>query len=323
VVALGNQIAGASNDAPISFTTLAGVGGVGGGGSKKVTVEFKDVPVVDALKQLAKEANTSFAIKGELPKDLRVTVYLQDVSGDNAMRLLCDAAGLAFSLFDQGVWGRTYVISVRPTVTVSGTQVPVVGAWLGTATDVEGPKLRQLDAGRLAVELGAHTDVERAKLARLFTGGSTAPSKADRALPSFAGQDTFVDLEVKDVPLAAAIAQLSKSSGVAIVVDRSVPEALKVTAKVHGLTLGQTLSMLVQQAHLIYNVGQTKDGKAEIRVIPPPEVQVSGLPGEAPMLRCENCGALCPSVYFEPLDAFIVACDKCGYTKVVPRAKEQ
>lgn len=218
--------------------------------SKRVTMEFKDTPAMEALTKLSKEADISFAIRGEIPKDLRVTIYLQNADARSAIRLACDAAGLSCN---DSFPGSGFIISARPTATVSGMQLPVIGT---------------MQAGGMGG--GA------------MGSGSFSLHFADwglRGYPPFPGDNLLVDLEVRDLPLSEVMAQLSKSIGLPIIVDKAVPEGLKVTAKIRSLPAGEVLSTLMQQARLTYSVGQGKSGKQEIHVIPWPELRVTGVLG--------------------------------------------
>ncbi len=224
---------------------------------KRVTMEFKETPVMEAFKQLAKKADVSFAVRGKIPEDLKVTVYLQNADAYTAVRLLCDAAGLSSAISGSGGW----VISARPIASISGTQVPILGA---IPSEILNEATQRLGGTSVAGILNSLPSA---------TGAWWSLSSRT----SFPGDRKLVDLEGKNISFADAMAQLSKASGVPIIVDNAVPAGMKVTAKIHGLPLGDVLAALVSQARLVYSVGEVmKDGKAEIHVSPVPELSVTG-----------------------------------------------
>jgi type II secretory pathway component GspD/PulD (secretin) len=205
---------------------------------EKVTLEFKDTSVMEALKKLAKAAGISFAVKGEIPQDLKVTVYLQDASPSTAMNLLCNSAGLVCE-FTPGGW----VISVPPTIDISGVMMPVVRAMNIGSTDFSDS-----------------------------TPGASLVLKPNTVNPPFDGDGALIDLEVKDVPLEEAVRQLFAGTEAVIKFHPSVPKDLKVTASVRSYYRREALISLLRQANLTYDIREPSLGKGkkrtEVTIIP-------------------------------------------------------
>ena len=242
-------------------------------GGTRITIELKDAPVVDAIMQLIKDEPVSIAFR-DIPEDLRVTATIRDASPEEAVMLLCAAAGLEWE--DVGRDGG--VIRMPASVTVGGARVPVVGAMsVGSRVSPTVP---------LAIR-----------------GPVEAPwISPDRARPTFDGDDKLVDLEVKNAPIRDVMAKLSTASGFPIEVTEPVSDELKVTAKIYRMPIGDVLSMIVDQANLTYTVSygvnenakrryeaglatiqeyESARGKPEIHIVPKPELTVSG-PGAQP-----------------------------------------
>ena len=245
------------------------------GPGKRISIEFKDTPVVDAIKQLIQDEPVSIAFR-DIPEDLRVTATIRDASPEEAVMLLCAAAGLEWE--DVGRDGG--VIRMPPSATVGGSRVPLVGAM---RVGSRGPSLPS------AVLAGPQLTLQAPPGAPWVSPESVRPT--------FDGGDKLVDLEVKEAPIREAMAKLAEASGIPIHVADPVSNELRVTAKIYQMPLGDVLSMITMQANLVYTVGYVKTdtakakykaglitaeeyesskGQPEIHVVPKPELTVSG-----------------------------------------------
>ncbi|UCH34503.1 MAG: zinc ribbon domain-containing protein [Armatimonadota bacterium] len=264
--------------------TEYGVRPPGAVSGKRITIEFKDTPVMDAIEALIGDAPVSIAFR-DIPEDLRVTATIRDASPEEAVMLVCAAAGLEWE--DVGRDGG--VIRMPPSVSVGGARVPVVGAMsVGSRVSptaplaTEGPFLTT----RLQVPTEARSVFQ------------------DLARPTFEGDDKLVDLDVKDAPIREAMTKLSEASGIPIHVAEPVSNELKVTAAIYRMPIGDVLAMIVNQAGLAYTVSYRKPetltkmrdeglisgedyaarkGNPEIHIVPKPELRVTGpgAPGAA------------------------------------------
>ncbi|NIM04726.1 MAG: hypothetical protein GTO55_02200 [Armatimonadetes bacterium] len=250
---------------------------------KKVTITLNDVAIREALNMLSKAADISFAIQGEIPKDLRVTANLHNASPKAAFELICESAGLAC---DYNYVNKTFVVSVRPTATISGRRVPLVGAQM-FRTDPETLAAYFGEGEPLPSSLGVREELAlRRRMQRMGIPRRSFPEDGVR-----------VDLEVKDAPFREAMAKLAKAANVIIVVDEQVPKELKVTAIIRQVMFDQALFMLVSQANLTYVVEEVKGGEIErskIRVmrVPVMHVLVTGVEDQP---NCPKCGHVIPS----------------------------
>jgi hypothetical protein len=211
--------------------------------TKRISIEFKDAPVVDAIKQLIEDEPVSIAFR-DIPEDLRVTATIRDASPEEAVRLLCEAAGLEW----QDVGRDSGVIRMPPSVTVGGSRVPLVGAM---PVGPRGPTLPSVTMSVPQLTLEASPGVPWV---------SQEPAR-----PTFDGDDKLVDLDVKDAPIREAMAKLAEASGIPIHVADPVSNDLKVTARVYRMPLGDVLSLIVTQANLTYTVGYVKTDRAEAK----------------------------------------------------------
>lgn len=245
--------------------------------TKRISIEFKDTPVVDAIRQLIQDEPISIAFH-DVPEDMRVTATIRDASPEEAVRLLCEAAGLEW----QDVGRDSGVIRMPPSVTVSGSRVPVVGAITMSA-----PSASYVD-GEFRLE---------APFAGAKLQGVAPAAIRSEMLMGFDGGAKLVDLEVKDAPIREVMAKLAAASGFSIDVAEPVSGELKVTAKIYRMPIADVLSMIVDQANLTYTVSygvnqltkqrydaglataqelESSRGKPEIHIVPKPELTVSG-----------------------------------------------
>jgi len=217
---------------------------------QKITKDFTETPVVDVIAELSKYWDFSVALQGNIPKDLRVNLSLRNAGPEEALSLVCLAADLKCERTEGGI-----LISVPPTATVSGTRIPIVGAAPTITISGRNIVLRKDEQGRIV-----DVEVDGRSIALPGSGpgvGYLYPrASVQEWHPPFKGDTSLVDLEVKDGLLAEAVAQLSKVSGIEIVVDEAVPKEIKVTAKIRKMALGEVLSLLASQAGLAYTVGE-------------------------------------------------------------------
>lgn len=89
---------------------------------KRVTIELKDAPVVDAFDQLFRAAGENFILQPSVSKEQRLTMRLVDVPFEKALNFLCDLTGLKWEQKD-GI----YVINAKlpkSTKTMGGIVMP-------------------------------------------------------------------------------------------------------------------------------------------------------------------------------------------------------
>jgi len=268
-------------------------GGPAGTSEKRISMEFKEVPTVQALTMLSKAAEVSYAIQGEIPKDLRVTVYLHNATPQTAFKLVCDSAGLECTY--NPVF-QTFVISPRATVSMSGVQVPVLGAMTASR-----------GAGGVWIGGAPAAGSSKPFVGLPYQGNSIVREKMmELGVPNqpFEEDGRLVDLSVRNAPLRDALAEMADSVGVIIDVDKSAPKDLKVTATIKNVMFDEALFLLTSQANLIFQVVGEKDGKTVIRVSPPPMMHatVSGVKGQP---QCAKCG-------YPVFMADWKYCPKCG-----------
>jgi len=286
---------------PCLLSVTPGEEGAGDG----ITAEFKDAPVLEAIELITRQTGISYAVQGELPADRKVTLRLNNAHPQAALTLICEAAGLSWKPGPGG-----WIIAARPTLTVEGARVPVLGALQYP------PDIGSLVGGGFGSAPWLGTDL---RIARAALG-----------LPQIPSDSTPVTLEVKDANFKEVAAQLSQASKVTIRVNESVPKGLKVTARVYHMPLREVLGLLVNQANLTYMVSEPeKEGaRPVVIIIPRPYLHVTGpgvnvFPGEfgggvgisgatlppmhIPDLVCPNCQR--PIIRLEPDWKF---CPRCG-----------
>jgi len=189
--------------------------------AKRVTLELKDVPLAEAVRLVVAATDLSVLVVGEIPDEPRVTMRLADSDPIAVLRLLATAGMLDF---DAGA--------------MRSDQVPVV--------------------------LLLRREAVRGSFAR----STTRPSRASEAEPTPASAglieiNAAVDLDVSNVSFREAIAEIAKqvpvTDPVRIVVDDSVPQELRVTARVRKMRLNWVLDSLIEQANLTYGLQDEVD----------------------------------------------------------------
>jgi hypothetical protein len=259
---------------------------------RTVTLELVNEPAERALALLFRTAAASYVLDLPTP-DLelpRVTLTLNDVEFETAVRLLCEAASLTYRHTPEGVW----TISPRAdVVTVSGAKVPIIGS-ITTVSPTDELGQTYLEGRRILV----NSDLGPSTVSLSTTG-------RPKLLTKFGGAWELIDLDVKDVPLpevAARLAKLVEASNkealyeLEILVADSVPKDLKVTARIYKMRLMDVLYMLVDQANLTYVYGRwpdkvvqerdrhgnlvpTRIRRQRIHIVPRSELRVSGAGG--------------------------------------------
>ncbi|UCC68749.1 MAG: hypothetical protein JSV79_02105 [Armatimonadota bacterium] len=260
----------------IVLPTAAAVAGGGGGGGgrrgtadagagQKVSLDVKDTAIEDALRLLFRDTDQSIVLHPAISRlPYKMTISLKDVPLEFAVRAFCRMYDLEYET-DEGLW---VVFPREDVVSIAGRGVPIIGAVRaeGAAQRAADRAQRELLSALAAGQSPTYT-----------TRGITVSTSEHPGLPDSIG-DILVDLDVKDTTIAEVGAKLSQAAGEAvnITVHDSVPKELKVTAKVYRMPLRDLLSLLADQSNLTYTVGETKEGKAEIHIVPRPELRVSG-----------------------------------------------
>jgi type II secretory pathway component GspD/PulD (secretin) len=250
---------------------------------KQVTLDLRDSPVGDALRTVFRDTPFSFTLSPEVEKGRKVTLSLNGVPFTVALRAIGSAADLEITAEPDNP--RVYVVKPRPTVSVGGAPVPVVGAvtlGIGTA--------------------GADDRVSTSRTWSFIDATDTASLLAQAArsrgliVPPAGPGEKLVDLDVKGASVREAMAQLAKASGLEIVVHPAVSPQIKVTARAFAVPADWLLNTIVDQAHLTVvrevlpeQPAASPEAKAQqflhqryrYHIVPPPEIRVTGAP-EAP-----------------------------------------
>jgi hypothetical protein len=250
---------------------------------KQVTLDLRDAAAEEALRMVFRDTPFSFTLSPEVEKGRKVTLSLNEVPFTVALRAIGSAADLEITAEPDNP--RVYVVKPRPTVSVGGAPVPVVGAvTLGTGG------------------AGADDRVSTSRTWSFIDATDTASLLAQAArsrgliVPPAGPGEKLVDLDVKDVPMREAMAQLAKASGLEIVVHPAVSPQIKVTARAFAVPADWLLNTIVDQAHLTVvrealpeqpaaspgaEAQQFLHPRYRYHIVPPPEIRVTGAP-EAP-----------------------------------------
>jgi len=244
----------ASEQASISPT---GEGAFSGGAwSEKVSLDFKDTPVTEVVPMLLKGTGISFVFSPDVPKDLRVTMSLQNIERKDALKQMCYAFDLDYRL-------ENSVVQIQRRA--APEPVPAGGPYPFLTRSQVFTK----EGGRATATTTHYIDI----------GNAILTARATARCESFSGDDILVDLEVKDAPISEAMSQISKAGLVRIRVHESVPKDIKITARMYKVPLGDMLCLIVGQAKLEYVV--FTGGGVLVEVVPKSELTVSGpdIPG--------------------------------------------
>jgi len=275
-----------------SVTAVMAQGGGGGGGRgsgphapegapppKLVTLDAKDMPLGDAVRAVLHISNISVIILGELPSEPRVTMRLDQVDPFEALTFLTQLGQLV------------YMPEAHPTF---GS--PIAAIMAQPEAYPPGPGMRP---GRM----------------RSGSGGGVGGGTATTTPPPLPEQlvAVTVDLEARETPFREAIASLDKqlptTARAHLVVDPSVPEDLRVNARVRHMPLGFVLSNLVQQANLTYALQAAPDPT----VVHDAETRVrEGLMPASDMTRAINDAPRVYTIYIVPIPSISVFTDEGG-----------
>lgn len=262
-----------------------------------VTVDFRDAPLSDALRLIFRDTRYSFAIGPRTKEAPRVTLTLQDVPFSTALQVIAQAANV--DILREPGNSNIYRVVPRPTVTMGGTQIPVVGAVTlgpgadggaaGGAAGLPAPG-SGLGTNPLVWPSGTPAFTWPTGTAPFPSAGGPAfvfpepgPQVPATTLPTAAAGEKLVDLDVKDMSIREAMARLAKASGFQITVHPAVPKGIKVTARAFGVPAEWLLNQIVEQAHLTV-VKEAVKGKPSAakayryHIVPVPTIRISAAP---------------------------------------------
>ncbi len=191
---------------------------------RKVTLDLKNVPLADAIRQVIAATDLSVIVSGELPREPRVTLRVVNAEPVGVLELLAHAGQLEFSPVQHGEMTVILIgpIGARPPANMPGgwRVGPVPSASAGEAT----PPAAAIMETNLAVDL----DVDNAPF-----------------------RDAIANI-AKQIP---------ETEQLRLVVDEAVPKDLRVTARLRKMRLNWVLDSLIQQANLTYGVQDQVDPK--------------------------------------------------------------
>lgn len=255
---------------------------------RQVTLDLRDSPVGDALRTVFRDTPFSFTLSPEVDKQKKVTVSLKGVPLAAALRAIGNAANLEITAEPDNRW--VYVVKPRPTVTMGGAQVPVVGA-MTLGADPAGA------GGGTGISRGFYFVGPTEDTASLLTRVGTGVGRGYAlGVPPAGPGEKLVDLDVKEAPIREAMAQLAKASGVEIVVHPAVSPQIKVTVRAFTVPADWLLTTIVSQCHLTVvtetipahvaplvsaeqgEQQQFLPGRCRYHIVPPPEIRVTGVP---------------------------------------------
>jgi hypothetical protein len=212
----------------------------------RITLEMRNAAVLDVVDALARQG-VSYVLSGEIPSDATITVMFQNLDMETALHTL----GLACS------------------------QVGVGCQALGSDVLILFPMEKRRRGGS---ERGASGDSD---------GGRALVPPSDQELERYVA-NRLVDLEAEDAPLRDVItqlnAQLSEHTKAYIIVDDSVPEGIRITAKVHKMPFAWLLRNLTAQANLSWSKDyESREGEGQnyvvVHVVPKPVLKTSRAQG--------------------------------------------
>ncbi len=188
---------------------------------KPVTLDLKGVPLNEAIEQVIAATDLAVLRVGEIPAEPRVTMILVESNPTEVLRLLSEAGSLRYS------------------------------------------ESRRMASGPLLVLLAADKAVARAAERRRRSAAPATVSESAPAQRMPVEMHLVIDLNVEDAPFREAVAQITaqipESKQVRIMVDDSVPDDIRVTARVHKMRLSWVLDNLVGQADLAYGLQEEVD----------------------------------------------------------------
>lgn len=246
-------------------------------GDVKVSLDVKVASLADAFRLLFRDTDQSLILDpavAELPQTLTLT--LKNVTLEHAVRGICKLYGLDYETDQAGLW---VILPSSDFVTFGGRDVALLGA-------------ASVDVGRqISVKEGLGGPPRF-----VMRGGRTIGSSERPSLQPFRGDEKLVDLHIEDATIRQAIVELSKASGIEMVVHKAVPEDIKVTARVYKMSVGEVLGRLLAEANLDYSVDRMAGKLVEqtelegatglirgdvVHIVPQPELRVSGTGADA------------------------------------------
>jgi hypothetical protein len=229
----------------------------------KISLELKSASPKDAIIKVveASGSDASYVMR-ELPEEPRINLKLRNVQPLAAMKMVCEAAGLGCE--EEG--GGDLIIRRGAAAMIGGQEVPLIGAFStgGMGGDAE-------RISKYLSEVGAVVQAPPELAKEVSISAVRGLVKAGE-VPKFPGDDTLVDLEVREAPLAEVAARLAKAvqverdrwaseveklggapepekTVVEIVVADSARD-LKVTARIAKWPVRKVLAMLLEQTDL-------------------------------------------------------------------------
>ncbi|HUU53973.1 MAG TPA: hypothetical protein VMY87_03545 [Armatimonadota bacterium] len=188
---------------------------------KPVTLDLKSVPLNEAIEQIVAATDLPVLRVGDIPAEPRVTMVLRESNPIEVLQLLSGAGDLRFDV------SQHYV---------SDPAVALIAVMNRSSL---GPGGRFVSRKTVSESAPAQTIPVEIHLA--------------------------IDLNVEDAPFREAVAQITAqipdTEQVQIVVDDSVPDDIRVTARVHKMRLSWVLDNLVSQADLSYGLQDQVDPK--------------------------------------------------------------
>lgn len=246
---------------------------------QRVSLDVSEATLTAALTTLFKGTGQSLILDPAVAQaGQSVTLKLNDVSLESAVRAICKLHGLEYETDNQGLW----VITASPDVArVGGAAFPIYGV-----TSVTPGGLTTRDRPRRG---GVTLSPSRYESAPRVSYGGQAPAELEgRTDLAGIGLSGLVDLDVENAPLGEVAAQLGVKHGeewqVEILVHEAVPEDITVTAKVYRMRRDEVLLLLAEQTNLDISIDSPMPGErtlerphTRVYFVPRPELDVSGL----------------------------------------------
>lgn len=253
----------------------------GKGASQRVSLDVSEATLTAALTTLFKGTGQSLILDPAVAQaGQSVTLKLNDVSLESAVRAICKLHGLEYETDNQGLW----VITASPDVArVGGAAFPIYGVTSVTPGSSSGTIPHRPGGGSVGLSRMGYESAPR-----LSYGGQAPAELEGRTDLARIGVSDLVDLDVENAPLGEVAAQLGVRRGeewqVEILVHDAVPEDITVTAKVYRMRRDDVLLLLAEQTNLDISVDSPMPGErtlerphTRVYFVPRPELEVSGL----------------------------------------------
>ena len=205
--------------------------------SQRVSLDVKEAALDDALRLLFKDTPYSYVLSPEIGRLALepLTISLKQVDLQTAVRVICDTYDLLYKK-DGSIY---YFFPRSDVVTIGGRTVPLLGTLQVPRSGAE------LDVSSFA----GPGEVSRSMIVTNsgeFPVGGPRPRFNLRASP----RETPIDLQLENMPIRQAMAQLGKAADMEIVVHEAVPEDIRITAKVYRVSGFRLLHEIAAQAGL-------------------------------------------------------------------------